>query len=70
VQAGCTVGAARVAIERDKIADVYNRTLNLLIDRGRLTADEARELPLALNVTVDFRSNRRQPLPDVAPPAR
>ena len=62
---------ARVAMERKKIADEYNQTLNLLIDSGRLTADEARVLPLALNVTVeDLRSNRRQPLPDVTSPAQ
>ena len=62
---------ARVAMERKKIGDVYKRTLGQLIRSGRMTADEARALPLTLNVTVnDSRSDRRQPLPELVSPAR
>ena len=62
---------ARIAIERKKIEDAYERTLNQLIHAGLMTADEARALPLTLNVTVnDSRSDRRQRLPDVTSPAR
>jgi hypothetical protein len=62
---------ARVAVEREKIRDAYELTLRQLISSGRMTADEARALPLILNVTVnDSRGDRRQPLPDVASQAR
>ena len=50
---------ACVAMEQEKIGDVYEITPRELIRTGRMTADEARALPLTLNVTVnDSRSNR------------
>jgi hypothetical protein len=62
---------ARVAMERQKIGGVYERTLRQLIRNGRMTTDQARALPLALDVTVnDARTDRRQPLPDVRSLAR